>query len=358
MSKADKKLFIPVFFDVLMIIILFINLSWIVVDWIFAIEAVEQFIKTNFEAVHSFYSPIHKNFFYYDLIFVAIFITEIIIRWIIAIVKHTHYKWFFYPIIHWYDVLGTIPAGGFILLRFLRIFSIVYRLNELKIIDIQKTYIFKKVYKYYNIVVEEISDRVVVKVLEGVQVEMKSGAPVADRIIDEVVAPNQNLITNLITEKIGIISEQIFEKHKFELNKYISRKVEFVFKDNKDVRKIEKIPVVGSTISVSLQKSINEIVYKVIENVVQDVSSPRTDKNIKQIADNIFNSLIVDAGKDTNSIIQNIVIDAIEIIKDQVKVQNWKVEEIKQLEQKLSETSNPKQRLKISKLIEKKRSEL
>lgn len=341
-----------------MIIVLIINLSWIIFDWIFAIDAITEFTKNKLPSFYDFYFPIHINFFYYDLIFVAIFSVEIITRWIIAIIKRKYYKWFFYPIVHWYDVLGTVPVGGFLLLRFLRLFSIIYRLNKLQIIDITKTYFFKKANKYINIIIETISDRVVINVLNGLQEELKSGTPVTDRIIDEIILPNQNMLTNILTEKITKISSQVFENHQNDLEDYIAKKVKMVFKENKDVNKIQKIPVVGYTISRSLQESINEIIYKVIESIVEDISSKKNDDKIKQIADDIFSSLISDAQKDTEKLIQNVVVDSIEVIKDQVKVEQWKIKELEDLEKRLHNTKSEKSKLKIIKLLAKKRKDI
>lgn len=62
------------------------------------------------------------------MIFVSIFIAELLIRWMVTIHQKTYHKWFFYPVIHWFDVLGCIPVGSFRWLRLLRVFSILYRL--------------------------------------------------------------------------------------------------------------------------------------------------------------------------------------------------------------------------------------
>ncbi len=358
MKQKNKKIIIIIFFDILMIIILWLNLSWIVFDWVFSMSIVSDFFKTKLTDFYTLYQPVHENFLYYDLIFVAVFSLEVIIRWFFAIAKKTYSKWFFYPIIHWYDVLGTVPVGGFLLLRFIRIFSIIYRLNKLKIIDIKKTYIYKKANKYQNIIVEEISDRVVVNILSGVQDELKSETFVTDRIIDEIILPNKDILTDLISEKVSKISTQVFDHHQEDLEKYINKKVSDIFRENKDAKKIKKIPVVGHAISLNLQKSINDIIINILESIISDIASEQTDAKIKQIAGSVFESLIVDAQKDTDSLIQNVVIDAIEIIKDQVKVQQWKIKEIKELETKLKANNSPKVQQKLQRLLEQKKQEL
>jgi uncharacterized membrane protein YhdT len=60
--------------------------------------------------------------------FILFLITELLVRWAIAIINKHHLAGFF-PFIHWYEILAIIPH-----LRFLRLFRagiIAYRLHEL-----------------------------------------------------------------------------------------------------------------------------------------------------------------------------------------------------------------------------------
>lgn len=127
---------------------------------------------------HAFYrDTIHSNFLFYDLCFVAVYLTEFVIRWIVAIARGTYHRWFFYPFAHWYDLLGCIPVGSFRWLRILRVVGLLMRLQRMGIIDLSQTWLGQTILKYYNIVVEEISDRVVINVLSGAQREIGVAAP-------------------------------------------------------------------------------------------------------------------------------------------------------------------------------------
>ena len=70
------------------------------------------------------YAEVHENFALYDLAFIAVFLSEFCIRWVAAIIRQTYMRWYFFPFIHWYDLIGCIPLGGARIFRFLRIFSI------------------------------------------------------------------------------------------------------------------------------------------------------------------------------------------------------------------------------------------
>src|SRR5699024_6365167 len=127
-----------------MMVLLLVNLSLIIFDWLFLTSFVKEFLFTHANSFYHYYNEnIHKNFLTIDLFFVAIFLTELLIRWGIAIRGHAYHRWFFYPFVHWYDTLGCIPIASFRFFRILRIVSIGYRLQRLSIIDLRKTYLFR-----------------------------------------------------------------------------------------------------------------------------------------------------------------------------------------------------------------------
>ena len=131
LSSRDAKIILV---DLFMMAVLIANLVLILFDLIFTSAWVQALISKYLPQFYQFYlTEVHQDFFAIDIWFVGIFLLELIIRWIIAIRQKTYFRWFFYPFIHWYDVLGCIPVGSFRFLRVLRIVSIVVRLQKLKI---------------------------------------------------------------------------------------------------------------------------------------------------------------------------------------------------------------------------------
>ena len=323
--KKQRNIELCIGIDVFMLFVLLLNISWFIFDWFFVLERFNDYLSENANSFYNSYLHIHKNFLYYDLIFIGIYIVEFLIRWILAIKHKLYYKWFLFPFIHIYDLLGMIPTGSWIVLRFVRIIPIVYQLNKRKIINISQTYFYKKLKKYYYIVVEEISDRVVVNVLNGVQDEIKAGTNIAERVIKEIIIPKKELLINIISDKIQIISRGLFDIHKDELAEYVEQNVDVVFEKNKEAKMIKRIPVLGSTIQTTVKKSIKDIIYQVIENIINDITTSNNQVKIKEISNTIFESFISDFYKDIDEILDTIVIDAIDILKDQVKIQQWKV---------------------------------
>lgn len=208
--------------DLFMLFLVFINIVWIIFDTLFISEVFQNGLSSISPDFTQFYkTQIHSSFPTYDMMFVAVFLTEFVFRWGLAIYRRTYHSWFFYPFIYWYDLLGCIPVGSMRWLRILRVFSIFYRLHKYKIMDFSQTYVSKVAKKYLNIVVEEVSDRVVINVLNGVQNEIKSGSPVVERISKEVLSPHKEVISKWVSLRINDLNSSVYSPRREEFKAYV-----------------------------------------------------------------------------------------------------------------------------------------
>src|ERR1043165_8945139 len=156
-TATERVLFVT---DLLMLFLILINLGFFVFDWAFGHALYRNFVYSLSPSFYDYYArEIHPNFILYDATFVAIYISEIILRWILALVRQTYVRWYFYPLVHWYDVLGCIPSGSFRWLRLLRVFAIVTRMHKLGVIDLRKTLFFEQALHLWDIFLEEITAR-------------------------------------------------------------------------------------------------------------------------------------------------------------------------------------------------------
>lgn len=323
--------------DLLMMGLLLINLALIIFDWIFVSQAVQSLLREYIPDFFYWYKEnIYENFITIDLYFVAVYVAELIISWIIAIKRNTYHKWFFYPFAHWYDVLGSVPVGTFHFLRILRVFSILIRLQKLQIIDLTKTYLYSQFKKYLNIVMEEISDRVIVKILEMIQEEIRQGGPITDRIVEEIVKPQKDVMVDWISGRIQRITTDAHNAYHQDFQKYLDKLIRQAIDQNKEIGAIEMIPVFGGFISSTLERAISDIVYNVFNGIVADLASTQNKALITNISDITIESILSEEeDEQLNEVARNILLQAVELIKEQVKVQQWKVQEMEEKEAKL-----------------------
>lgn len=151
-NSLSFKLFLV--YDIFMVFIIIFNLFCLATNF-FLMSSIGAWF---FEHIHlpqvlSFYrTSLHPWVITSEAWFIGFLIIELLVRWAIAIINKHHKRWFFFPFIHWYEILAIIPQ-----LRFLRLFRagiIAYRLHELGYPVVpeswRKTGLF-----YYRVVMEE-----------------------------------------------------------------------------------------------------------------------------------------------------------------------------------------------------------
>jgi len=331
-EALKNKYSILVFIDIFMMAVLIVNLSLILFDWIFTISFINQFLQINLPDFYSiYYEHVHLNFKVIDFGFVVLFISEFIFSWILAIIQKIYFKWFFYPFLHWYDLLGCIPVGSFRFLRVLRVFSILVRLQNLKIIDLTNTYLFSVFKKYYGVLVEEVSDRVVVNILEGIQVEIASGGPVIDQIINDVIRPKQHLIVEWISLRLENALERDVLVRQPEIEQYVRSVISESLGKTTELKVIEQLPLMGKKITETIENAISDIINNIIEKALTDLASYKNRDLVNDATDLIMNSIEhKDEDARLNDIFKDISIEVLDIVKKQVQVQQWKEQEIAQ----------------------------
>jgi hypothetical protein len=334
LKKREARIIIV---DLLMIFILIINLNLIVFDWIFSYLMVQNLLEKYLPSFFYFYyENVHKDFLRVDLYFVTVFVVELLIRWGIAIKEKSYHRWFFYPFVHWYDVLGCIPVGEFRFLRILRVISIMLRLQKLEIIDLTKTYLFDRIAKYMNILVEEVSDRVVVNVLENIQDEIHEGTPVSDRVITEVIMPQKTLLVEWLSQRLQTVSSDAHRTYKEDIQQYVEKRIADAVNNNKEIKDIGMIPVFGSMISRNLERAISDIVFSVVNGIIQDLASTHNREIVSDLTDLTLETILVQGNDEkANLMVKEMVLQSIEIVKDQVKVKKWKVKDEREKEERI-----------------------
>lgn len=311
--------------DFLMLGLLIINLALIIWDSVYNFVAIQNVLKEHFPALQAAYNPIHENFILYDAMFVAVFLSEFFVRWGYAIRAKVYDRWYFYPFIHWYDVIGCIPVGSLRFLRILRVISIVYRLHQYKIIDVTDTGIYRFVNFYYEAFMEELSDRIVAKVLSGVQHEIKLGSPLFEKIQNDILHPRREMLSGWISQRVAQAAKEGYVPNRGALRSYLEDRVDHALKQNVELSRLKYLPVVGSTIQETLEDAVGDIVANVIQQILEDLASSSNHAFIEDIV----NAFIRGPGNpDTeegrNEALIALIIEVIDAIKGQVKVKRWR----------------------------------
>jgi len=315
--------------DAIMLALIAANLTLIVVDWTFESLFVQEQLQTYLPSVYTWYDThVHQHFLFYDLAFVAVFIVEIFVRWGYAIYRQTYYRWWFYPFVHWYDVLGCIPVSSFRSLRLLRVIAMVPKMQRIGLVDLRQTFVYQKFIKYRDIVIEELSDRVTVRIIDGLQNEIREGQPVVDQIRREVVEPQREVLIDSITHRLQEATAKAYGSYQDDFRSYVDEVIADAVNRNREIKTIAQIPGVGSTVSQLLENAISDIVYKVINRMMEDIASVENDQVIAQITSISTDALLTpEYDRRLNRLSKSIVMQTLDVIKEHVQIQQWKIEE-------------------------------
>lgn len=308
--------------DIAMIALTIFDLFWLMFDALYNMQTIQNLV----DPILPFYEQIHKDFYFYDGIIVTIFILELSIRWSIAIYKKTYDRWFFYPFVHWYDVLGCIPTGSFRILRLFRVFGLIYRLHRWRVIDLNNYTLFTTITRYYNIGIEEISDRVIIQVLNRAREKVSVDDPLTDVIIEKVIQPNQYEIAQIVAQSVQNTLGNQYPQYRTLLQHYLVQTVQQVVTDNEEVRQIERIPIVGSQLEKTLHQATSQIVFGVVDCLIQDAADPKNAQTICILIDSILEVLLQQPLSHTN-LGKTLVLDTIDLIVERVRVKNWQQKE-------------------------------
>lgn len=312
--------------DVIMLWLVVINLGLILFDFTYEVRIAREFFARIWPAGQAWYQhTVHENFFFIDLCFVAVFLLEFFVQWILAAVRKTYEKWFWYPIFHFYDLLGCIPIGSMRFLRVLRVISLLIRLDRMGVIKARETGLFRSWLRFRGILVEEVSDRVVIKMLEGIKDEFDHGGPIAARIVREVVEPRQVVLVDWMAERLGAASMQFLLQYREDMKEVVHRKIETAVREETNLQLMGSFPMLGRPVVRQLERTVGDIVYKVLEDLIDDLSHPETSRRlIGELTDSGIQSLKTQGDGRISRLVRDMAEDCINIVIERVAVKEWR----------------------------------
>lgn len=309
--------------DFLVLAVVIINLSLLLFDSLFLIAPLNQAVASITPGFHDFYdTTIHSRLTTIDLFFVAFFITDVLLGWAVAIAERRYHRWFFYPFVHWYDVLGCIPLSGFRWLRVLRIVSLLNRLHRLRLINVTRWSIYQFAAKYYDILLEELSDRIALRLLGNVQQQIVASDSLTERVIDRVIMPRKDQLIHEIAQRLEATVGQAYQQNRTAIMQAIDDLVSRTLRESPEIQKLHRLPM-GQTASSAMQASLSGVAQRLVDELALGIHSKEFRQLVEQTAESGFDSwLTVDEG--SAHVTEQVLYDILEMLKEQVHRQRWK----------------------------------
>lgn len=258
--------------------------------------------------------------------FTIFLVAELLLRWGIAIVQKRYYRWFFYPFIHWYEVLGCLPQLR--ALRLLRAVVIGYRLHQMGWHFLPKSW-YKTIHFYYSMIMEEISDRVILMAIDNIRTEIgHANGHLVHNIINKHRDDMERLIVELLQQEVTPLlqssSPNTLPDFAEPLAKKVGQSIQQSLIETPELRRIMRlIPIAGAMI----EEQMMNIGQQIGENLTKSLSKNLTKaETLDQVYRHIAQTLSqVDTTSPTlEKLVISIMEESLTALAEQVKIQQWK----------------------------------
>lgn len=313
-------------YDIIMMAIIMINILCISANaFLMSHFAAWIFEQIHFVEVLEYYkSELNPWVIKTESWFISFLIIELSLRWLIAIVRKHHQRWFFFPFIHWYEIVAIHPYFRF--LRLIRAGIIAYRLHELGYRVVPQS-LLKQLRFYYQLIMEELSDRVVITVIDSIKTELDTSST-HKKIIHDLVDHHRQMFATTLTQ---VLQETLATELKSQ-QKCISDNVgQVVIKAIEDTPELTQllrlIPIVGGRI----EQQIHSIGQHLGENISHGLMQPfvegtiaQPNKQYQMIAEKVSRLNIENHALE--QLVESVVYESLESLRKQVKVKQWQIQ--------------------------------
>jgi hypothetical protein len=252
-----------------------------------------------------------------DLPFLVVFTIEFYARWLLALRRRTYPRWFFFPIFHWYDLLGIVPLPQFRLFRLFRVASIYVRLYRSERTGVGSDPLSRTVKYFANIINEEISDMVSLRILSESQQEIRSGTH--RRIIRAVIEPRREALARELTLRMRdvLANAEVRDKVRAFLDANLKSSVE-------NAEALRRIPLRNSIVR-PLVETIGTLIFDAIVETLAGTLETEEGRELLQdmIAASIDGLVAELTEGEVEGLVRDISLESLEHVKTAVKVRKW-----------------------------------
>lgn len=258
--------------------------------------------------------------------FTIFLVLELLVRWAVAIKEQRYFRWFFFPFVHWYEVLGCFPQLR--ALRLLRALVIGHRLYQLGYQVLPQSWIDRGKF-YFDLVLEELSDRVILTAVDNLRTQLadsKSNQSLVQSTIDKNRDEIEAMLASMLRQElIPRLQASLTPTNGVSpLAADVGAAVQDALTNTPELRRyLKMIPIAGGLI----EGQMLSIGQHVGENVANAVNKRLLDeKSLNALMDTIAHGV---ASIDTTNpalenLVASIVEDSLTAFEKQVKVQQWK----------------------------------
>jgi hypothetical protein len=254
--------------------------------------------------------------------FTTFLIIELCMRWFIAIIFKHHQRWWFFPFVHWYEIIAILPQFRF--LRLLRAVAIGYNLHSHGYQVIPKK-IYKRGAFYYNLVMEELTSRIVLTVLDGIKRELTTSTT-HHQLIDDLIEHHREMFAIALTDVLQHSLGHELQQQRQLIAKDVGLVVSQAIEDTPELTQLLRlIPLVGGRIEQQIQSIGQRLGENITQGLIEPFSETRNQNPHETYAfiSKRISEIQIEDNPHIHRLVESAVFETLEAIRKQVKVKQW-----------------------------------
>lgn len=257
------------------------------------------------------------RFWLVDLPFLLVFAVELFARWAAAVRRRSFARWWLYPLVHWYDVLGIVPAQQFRVFRLFRLVSIYLRLKRSEVVSVGDDVVSRGVAWLADAISEEVTDRVTVRVLDLAQREVRAGA--LSQVTRQALLPRRDEVREHVVARLAKVLGDP-ELHS-RLGSFLRVNLDRAVASSPALR---RVPLPESVLA-PLVRTVGEAVYdSIVETLTASLASEEGRQALDAVVDEVMEAFTDTLGAgEIERLIEATVLDLLSEMKAAVAVRRW-----------------------------------
>ncbi len=278
---------------------------------------IRPLLAANFFREYDLQGHLPDHFWLLDLPFLALFWAEFLFRWAVAIRRKSHNRWFFFPIYNWYDLLGLVPNVQFRFFRLFRIASIYMRLRKSRLIGVGEDILSRTVSYISNIITEEITDMVSLRILTEYQEEIRDGTHL--EIFHSSISSRRAEIEEIVVTQLRQVMSD--PEAQDQLRRLLRLNVDTAVEETSALRSIPlPAAVVKPVIAVVAEVLLNTAIDTINTTLDSEEGRQQANDLVASVLDRLFTGPGI---AEIESLSEEIAFDIFEQMKKTVAVKKW-----------------------------------
>ena len=168
---------------------------------------------------------------------------------------------------------------------------------------------------YYQLLMEDLSDRVMIKICGELQDELNTRDDFSQSVIDRVIRPRKQRLIDGMALRIQAMVEQGYSQNRATLERLVGDVVQGALDENPDLARLKRLPM-GERLADTLDGVLTDIVNGLVREAAASLRTRDFRALASRLADHGFDQSLPSGAQD--NALDEVLVEILEVFKQKV----------------------------------------